>query len=197
MYFKYLMLGFFVLFGYTKTGFSKESCNIAAYLFNEVIITGTTNINQFHLLYSENAYTRFNGSPGFSGNRLQISIPARNIEAESQLMLDDFLEMIHADKHPEIKISMDAQPIDRLRNGDSIKHRIFLTMNGKTNGYNCSSDVLLCQSDTLCLKGKLDVHLTDFGIEPPGKFFGIVKVRNEVAISFKILLSTEKEEPEN
>lgn len=188
----YFLIALLILSGSVKASSnpSKGLCNIAAYLFDEVVITGATNVNQFHLSYRENTYTRFNGSHNFKDNGLQICIPVRNIEAESQLMLDDFLDMINADKHPEIRILMNPQPTDRLQNGSFVKHRICLTMNGKTNVYNCSSDVLLCEPDKLCLKGKLDVLLTDFGIEPPRKFFGLVKVKNEVFVSFKVLFST-------
>ncbi|MEM8568186.1 MAG: YceI family protein [Bacteroidota bacterium] len=47
-------------------------------------------------------------------------------------------------------------------------------------------------SASLTLKGKTEILLTDFDIAPPTKFFGLIKIEDEVSIEFKIrmVLST-------
>ncbi|MDX9883388.1 MAG: YceI family protein [Prolixibacteraceae bacterium] len=193
--FKYILVAFLILPEVIKAVVPEIPCGVSAYLFDQIIITGATNVNEFQLSYRENTFTRLNGSSDVKNNNLQICIPVRNIEAESQLMLDDFLNIVNADMHPEISISMSAQPTEFLQPGNSVIHRISLSMNGKTNVYTCKSDVLFCQPDGLSMEGRLDVRLTDFGIDPPRKFLGIVKVKNEVFINFRVLFSTGQKEP--
>ncbi|WP_423128369.1 hypothetical protein [Gaoshiqia sp. Z1-71] len=170
---------------------------IERYLFDQVIIKGTTNVNQFELSYREENYTPLPDTRGFQDKNLKIAIPARKIKAESKTMLDDFLDLINARQHPTINISMAENITGKLMNETDLKHEIRVTMNGITNTYTCTSEIEKPYQDQWRLNGEMDVLLTDFGIEPPRKFLGIVKVGNEVFISFKILFSTEKKETEN
>lgn len=167
------------------------------YQLDDVIITGSTNISNFQLSYNEEQFSDIRNSPVRSANSLQIYIPAKKIEAESKTMLDDFLELIHADEHPMINISMERKQVSELNRGDLLNHRIYLTMKGVTKDYDCRSEVKDCQQGKFCLNGKLNVLFTDFGIDPPRKFFGLVKVKNEVFISFKVFFLTENKETNN
>ncbi|MGD9929940.1 MAG: YceI family protein [Mangrovibacterium sp.] len=183
-----LLLGPFGVQGVTPTGEFRPG----SYLFDQVIIRGTTNVNQFQLSYRENHFTSLPETNRFLNENLKISIPADEIEAESKVMLDDFLELINASHYPTINISISHQITGELLNRSNLRHNIRVTMNGVTNTYTCSSEIEKTAADQWYLNGKMNVLLTDFGIEPPKKFLGIVKVRDEVFISFKILFSTEK-----
>lgn len=158
------------------------------YLFDEVKITGTTNITNFHLYYNEIEYRSFSADNN-ENTALNVEIPAHNIKADSQGMLRDFLSLIRADKHPEIKVSFSDNPILSEKDLKCQDQQINITMNGITKTYNCNSELVDCELEKYSIKGGLTVCLTDFEIEPPNKFFGLIKVKNEVFISFKVLFA--------
>ncbi|MGQ8338207.1 YceI family protein [Sunxiuqinia sp. A32] len=178
----------FVTFANIPSGES----DLKSYLFDEIIIKGMTNVKAFQLSYSEDQFTKISSETKFGeiNKNLMISIPAKNIKAESKLMLADFLKLINAKDYPEIHIKIDPKVTSKFQKRNRLEHGIQLTMNGITNNYTCSSEIENGKQEEKCLLGTLKVKLTDFNIEPPQKFFGIIKVEEEVFISFKILFST-------
>lgn len=197
MQLKYLIFIFILIVKFVAANPTGSEIKLSGYLFDEVIITGATNVNSFQLLYNEDRFTTLINYPVTANDKLQICIPARNITSEPKLMLADFLQMINAKEHPTIAISMNATTIKDLSIGEVLDHQICVAINGTKKEYQCVSEILSCKQNEICLKGKLNVLLTDFGIDPPRKFLGIVKVKNEVFISFRLLFSTEKKETKN
>ena len=160
------------------------------YMLKEVTITGSTNINHFQLSYSENHFSAIqeNGQPQ---NKFSVNIPARKIGAGSKAMLNDFLKMINAYKYPDIKITLDEDISKEMDATAAADHQIGLTLNGKTNTYICHSTSTEYNQDQWCLVGRLQFKLSDFGIDPPKKIFGIVKVEDAVFINFKIVFTND------
>lgn len=157
-----------------------------SYLFDEVVIKGSTNMNHFQLNYEEENYSEI-PAVGENPGRFRISIPAKKIKAESKMMLRDFLEMINARKYPLITITLEKDITDKILADSSLQHELDLTLNGITNRYQVQSRSIAYYSGQRCLSGTFRVNLTSFGIETPGKFFGLVKIEDEVFINFKIL----------
>ncbi len=173
--------------------------SFGSYLFDNIVIKGFTNVNEFQLVYSEESFSSFNVNDTSVQSKLRVSIPASKFKADSKLMKKDFLELINADEHPFIKISLGDKQFSRELLNDSIQtnHSIRITLNGVTNIYDCISKLNKSYYNEWELAGKLKIRLTDFGINPPEKFFGVIKVKDEVFITFRILFLLEKDELEN
>jgi len=174
-----------------------EKDRLDHYLFDEVVITGSTNMNQFSLNYREKNYSAVPAPGGKNHDRFKISIPARKIKAESKMMLNDFLEMINARKYPVIAITLEEGIADKVLADSSLLHQVGLTINGITNSYHVRSRSVECDPGQWCLSGKFTVNLSNFEIEAPKKFFGLVKVEDEVFINFRILFSANNRGTEN
>ncbi len=179
--------------------FSVVGGSFGSYIFDNIVIKGSTNINEFQLVYSEESFSSFDAKDTSVQNKLRVSIPASKFKADSKLMQKDFLELINADEHPLIKISLGDKQFSKELLNDSIQtnHSIKITLNGVTNSYDCISEWNKSYYNEWELAGKLKIRLTDFGINPPEKFFGVIKVKDEVFITFKILFLFEKDELEN
>lgn len=169
-----------------------------SYLFDNIVILGSTNINQFQLVYSEQSFSNFDINDTSRASRLTVSIPAIKFKAESKLMYRDFLQLINAKEHPLINISLGEKFSSSLFS-DSLKakHSVKITINGVMNSYNCISELSRSYYNEWQLSGKLKVKLSDFGIDPPVKFFGVVKVKDEVFITFRILFLLDNNEISN
>ena len=196
---KYIVFVFLMLHQVTDAATPATPNNIAigSYLFEQVLIEGSTNLTQFQLSYSEDTFSLLPACNLGSSEFLMMAIPAQKINAESLSMQNDFMELINANIHPTIIISLNEKITSDKLNLAVLRHQISLTMNGVTKTYACFSEIKKKEYDNWHLTGRLGVRLTDFGIEPPRKFFGLVKVDDEVFISFKILFSTEIKEARN
>ncbi|WP_430933401.1 hypothetical protein [Saccharicrinis sp. 156] len=158
------------------------------YQFDKIVIKGVTNVSNFVLKYSEQGYVNVPHADSNVVDSITIAIPAEDFEADSKLMLKDFLSLINADKHPNIDISIDENFKNELLSFNTGgMNRVQINMNGITNSYTCACEFSKCLSGQWCLLGQLEVKLTDFEIDPPSKFWGLIKVKDEVTIGFRIL----------
>lgn len=159
------------------------------YMFDQVHIEGKTNVNDFHMEYRESGFCEVPGDFRKGNSMIEIEIPADQIEADSKLMLKDFLELINADEYPTVTIQIDSDEITFDQAGESDLKNIGISMNGITKQFRSQTYSDACFGNQWCLTGKLTIKLTDFNIKPPSKFLGMVKVRDEIFINFRILFS--------
>ena len=163
--------------------------HFSRYMFDEIQIIGKTNVNDFHLKYHEHEFCTIENKLQGGHSSLGINIPANQVEAESKMMLNDFLDLVHADKYPTINIEIAHEEIQLSSTEVSSLKNIELSMNGITKQFQCKTYSEPCYANQWCLTGKLEIRLTDFGINPPRKFFGLLKVKDEIFINFRILFS--------
>ncbi len=159
------------------------------YLFKNLVIEGATNVNLFHLSYQGNNFSYFSSSDTSAINKLKFNIPAKEFEANPEPMLKDFLDLINADEHPMINIAINEGFVSELHKDiTNTKNKILVTLNGVSRTYYCQSEIDKSYYNEWYLSGDLKINLSDFEIAPPVKFFGLVKVKDEVSIQFNILL---------
>jgi hypothetical protein len=63
-----------------------------------------------------------------------------------------------------------------------------ITIAGITHFYRIDCTVVTC-SGNYFLMGAQRIKLTDFDIEPPEKFFGLVKVSDEINVSYRFIVT--------
>lgn len=168
---------------------SENKIHFSQYRFDDIQITGKTNVNDFHMRYREQEFCKIPDSLKTGNGMLGIDIPAKQVQADSKMMKNDFLNLIHAKKYPTINIEIKHDDIQSSLMTTSSKKDIEIEMNGVTRKFLCQTYAEHCYNDRYCLIGKLKIKLSDFGIDPPHKFFGLVKVQDEIFINFRILFS--------
>jgi hypothetical protein len=152
-------------------------------------INGSTNINHFHFVQNIDEKLTPLKKEKKTQDTLTIKIPAHNFEPSNPMMYKDFLEFIKADKYPYIDITIFFNNV-RLPAGppSAIVPKIKVGLAGQTHTYKIPGYVKECRDKKLHISGKIDIDLKDFGLEPPTKFMGMVKVNNEVFINFGLTL---------
>lgn len=191
--FKYLVFVFLMLHQLcTDAASPAKNAPLDSYLIEQVVISGSTNINSFQLIYNEENYSEISSNTeDILSDLVKLSIPVQKIEAESTSMKKDFLKMVNADKYPIINIALTELITSDFSNSTDTCHQINLTMNGITKSYTCFPSVEKDSFGNVQLSGNLNVKLSEFNIQPPKKIMGLIKVENEVFISFKVLFSTD------
>jgi hypothetical protein len=154
-----------------------------------VTIQGSSNVNQFRFTHDKPVIE--NASGNFKTENY-IRIPVSGFDASNKKMLDDFHEMVNADVYPDIQIEIEpGKSADFDETSGRTRFKSKITIAGTTNEYIIPSEISSCHVSGLMLKGNLMVKLTDFGIEPPRKVLGAVKVNDEVFINFAFRIPSE------
>ena len=158
-----------------------------------VKIEGSTNLNAFELVYSfEDEPVEFSVSSGnSSGKYKKLVIPVEKFRGESKAMERDFHELVKYDKHPEIIIEFNG--FSNIENEpDNITTNVRITMAGTSHSYTVPVELKETDSGNICLNGKKSIQISDFKLDPPVKYFGIIRVEDQINIDFSIDLSSER-----
>ena len=119
-----------------------------------------------------------------------IIVPVRDFRCTNKTALNDFLVLLKADRYPYLSITI---PDDLNIPDDKTKPVIFknviITIAGISKKYDITGQVENEDGDNnQVLVGTLKIRLTSLGLEPPEKFFGLIKVKDEVIVKFGISL---------
>jgi hypothetical protein len=170
---------------------------------SDFYINGETNVNQFkcglkQINSSDPIIISSTWSEGtilFEGLMLKYQIS--DFKCEIAAMNGDLQSTLNADKFPnlflkinDIQIHKDNTEIERLR----VSSNVSITLSGKEVDYEIKNGEVINYSESLLsLSGKQSLKMTDFGITPPSKFFGMIQVTDELDINFEILISVTSE----
>ena len=107
-------------------------------------------------------------------------------------MRNDFLEMVNASEYPLITLAIEPRGLAECRKKEGLSDfRTKITIAGVSKSYDVPCGIDSCESSGYVLKGSLEIKLTDFGLDPPKKFFGMVKVNNKVRIDYVFRFRTD------
>jgi hypothetical protein len=157
---------------------------------NFLVINGESNINKFSFSYTTPLLTGVeNSSKGAEDERIDFKIPVHQFNPGNPRMYDDFLSLLKAKEYPYIMISLlTGNSYREISSGISRNERISVTIAGVTREYTVNCRLAHCNDD-LVLNGMQTVKLTDFGLTPPARLSGIIKVKNEINVRFGFILN--------
>jgi hypothetical protein len=167
---------------------------------SKAYIVGTTNVNRFHcdLETSINSQlevmTTSNGDTlNFDG--LTLVFPIAQFDCGMVLMTQDFRSFLQADQFPELIIDIQHMVINRsesLMEKVSIVADVSIQLSGQLKSHQIRRGyVMEMPDDEIRFVGEDYVRFTDFGLIPPTKFFGTVRVQDELEIAFDVVLGLE------
>lgn len=157
---------------------------------NYLNITGNTNINRFEFRLDFPSHKIFPVDDAHviseqNRDTYEIPLPVKHFEANNQLIYHDFLELVKANLYPLIIIGIGYEQLQDFLDGeDYTVQNIKITLAGVTREYPVSFVVDSCAGDLIYISGYKNIKLTDFNIEPPEKFQGLVKVKDDLLINF-------------
>ena len=153
-------------------------------------INGSTNINHFHFEQRLDDQKILKKGPPTSVEKLALKIPAHDFKASNPMMYKDFLKFIKAEEYPYIDITIFFDKF-HLPAGRpfTIIPKIKVGLAGETKTYEIPGRIYECRKSGVHLQGKVNIDLKDFGLEPPSKFMGMVKVNKEVFINFGLTIN--------
>jgi hypothetical protein len=167
---------------------------------SHVLILGRSNVNQF--TFEMNSYQRGDTLVVVQENKQSaalfreglLRLPIVDFKNENKGLTNDFREMLKAKDYPDITmtfISLNALPEQGLQQ-DTLNARVEVNLAGvkKILDFNV---LAAGKEGGMTLDGSMDLHFTDFGLVPPSKFLGLIKVKNDLKVNFQLVLSVVKE----
>jgi len=157
---------------------------------NFLVISGESNINKFSFSYVTPLLdSGAKANKGADDERIDIDIPVRLFKPSNPRMYDDFLSLLNAKEYPYLRISLLTASVYRERKPEvSQSEKIAVTIAGVTREYTVNCMLAHC-SENFIIRGVQTVRLTDFGLRPPARLGGIVKVDNEIVVRFGFIIN--------
>jgi hypothetical protein len=151
-----------------------------------IVITGKTNVNTFEF-HQKITFLSFNESP-IGKAFVRIAIPVQKFETQNQAMYNDFEDLLKVNEFPFIYIDLLRTDFMSLKEGKTSEQSIgvYITIAGTTKRYSIASSITTYSHSCFMLVGQRDIRLPDFKIDPPQKFFGMVKVGESIMIKFNL-----------
>jgi hypothetical protein len=174
------------------SGFSNEETWVID-AESKLSIHGATNVNTFTCKLS--SYTGhdtlryFNNYMAskleFTSNRM--SIPIRNFNCGARQISRDFHKTLRSDKYPQLEINFISLENNALHNNSVVKGIVDITLAGATTRYSIQF-ALKSRDGTTLLSGTQAVNFSDFKLEAPRKFKGLIRVQEILNVEFHLVL---------
>ncbi|MBT0810364.1 YceI family protein [Litoribacter ruber] len=157
-------------------------------------INGNTNVTPFNCVsvdYSGNDILFANDIKGaqnliWSG---EIVMQANNFDCANNIMTKDFRKTVQAEDYPEIKIKfISLQQNPKNNSKELFEGKVEISLAGVANQFPITCQLKDPGNGKKKLTGEQTFKFSDFQIEPPVKFLGAVRVKDEVTVNFDLIL---------
>lgn len=157
-------------------------------------ISGTSNINTFNFhnsikRHAVNTYNSISDSTHHQQLTHELFIEIEDFENDNTAIKKDFLSLLKFKEYPYINIRVKQKDPDQHTHKTEILP-VVLTLCGIKKQYYIDCDIIRQSNNTYAISGQHCIHLKDFGLEPPTKLFGLLKVNDNVYVKFVIKTST-------
>lgn len=160
-------------------------------------LSGSSSINTFECISNSEVvkgnlvvnFDEINRTLNFTNAQLKIDVKSFN--CKNPLLNKDLHKALGADKNPYITIElMDAITKTQSKSGQtgSIVAKVSVTINQKCKIVDIPIQWQQVGSSRFRFSGFKELNMSDFEINPPSPAFGLVKVSNEIAITFSLLV---------
>jgi polyisoprenoid-binding protein YceI len=123
--------------------------------------------------------------------RVGVAIPVKSLDCGHNKMNDNMYKALKAAEYPEIKYVLSTYTMTPgLVTADSFTAQTTgeLTVAGKSVKVEIPITGTRLDGGAARGEGKVQLLMTDFGIKPPTALLGTLRTKNEIEISFKVLL---------
>lgn len=162
---------------------------------DRVWLTGTSTLNSFTCL-SKRVYVSVEAAPeefvrtkqdGVPAVRqAAVSLPVRSLDCGLGLQNADLYSALGANTNPDISFTLDNYAVERAGNVRSVRMMGTLRIAGVERNVVFHGTLVHDASGEWLLRGERAINMRDFGVTPPRRFLGLLRVRDEVTVHFEV-----------
>jgi polyisoprenoid-binding protein YceI len=123
--------------------------------------------------------------------KVSITIPVKSLKCGKAKMDENMYKALNAEKYPDITYVLSTYELDKslsTRDGFTAKTVGELTVAGTTARVEMPISAVRNEAGAIVGEGKLQMKMTDVGIKPPVALLGTMRTKNEIEITFRVLL---------
>lgn len=159
---------------------------------DRVWFTGSSNIRHFtcsarqvnvstEAALEDFARTKSDGLPAVKNAALQV--PVRSLDCGIGLQNSHLFETLGASANPSITFVLSNYVVSADR---SVQMNGDLRIAGVSRDVAIQARTIRAEDGTMMLTGEREIDVRDFGVQPPRRFFGLLRVRKEVTVHFLV-----------
>lgn len=167
---------------------------------SKVTLTGSSNVHDWSCKSSSfqatieldsNYQTRPMAELAKPITKVAVTVPVKSLKCGKGKMDENMYKALRAEEFPDIRYVLSTYEVDAsLSTRDAFAAKTFgdLTVAGKTLRVEIPITALRNEGGSMTGEGTLKLLMTDFGIKPPVALLGTLRTKNEIQISFNVLL---------
>jgi hypothetical protein len=128
--------------------------------------------------------TKTDGLPAVRSGALDV--PVRSLDCGIGLQNVHLREALGATTHPEISFILSDYVVERGEDVSNVRMQGLLRIAGTERAVVVHGSVFRNAVGQLILRGAREIDVRDFGVKPPRRFLGLLRVRNEVTVHFEV-----------
>jgi hypothetical protein len=132
------------------------------------------------------ARTRADGIPAVRS--AAFTIPVRSLDCGIGLQNAHLFETLGATENPNVSFTLSDYTIEPAENVRRVRMNGALRIAGVERNVVVRGIVIRSSSGELMLRGDREIDVRDFGVKPPRRFLGLLRVRNEVMVHFEVVV---------
>ncbi|HLN20622.1 MAG TPA: hypothetical protein VK213_06010 [Bacteroidales bacterium] len=164
------------------SGFKINSDDNGLPVTGYIDITVESNVNKVLFTYP---ISESNIAPGRNDRKTSIVLPVKDFRCDNKIAYKDFINLLKADTYPELTIDLPGKVLQQIRERENVTLRnVTINIAGVSKKYDIVCTEEKAADGEKVLAGTIVVGLTDLHIDPPKKYFGMVKIKDEVIVKF-------------
>lgn len=128
---------------------------------------------------------------GSAQTNVEVEVPIKGIDCGNSRMTSDLQETLDMEDHPKIRFELVHATMGGRTDTSTQWRRVDalgpLTVAGKKRLTKLDAAARALDDSHFRIRGCLPIRMTYFGIEPPSKAFGLIKVKNRVHVQYDLL----------
>ena len=155
-------------------------------------ISGTTNVNRFHCLSTDYPSTDtlteyFDRKTRTSILEGGITLMASNFDCHNDMTTRDFKKTLRTENYPEVYIRF-LQLRRKREQKPELTGTMEIVIAGVSKRYAVTCLIKSAGNNEKHLEGTRSFKFSDFGLQPPDKLFGAIKVEDNISVNFHLRL---------
>ncbi|MEI7504453.1 MAG: YceI family protein [Paludibacter sp.] len=162
---------------------------------SSLTINGSTNLLTFKLVQNGDKLlrktqtlkaTESKNKVYLSDNKLSIAV--KNFSSNNKIALDGFLDLLKAETHPNLNVEFNYLEVPTVEKDETLKTKtlVSFTITGVTKQYTIPITATHV-GDQYTINGNKSINIRDFGLVPPVKMMGLVRVSEWINIEFHLI----------
>ena len=168
-------------------GMAQGKKNITISSQSQLVISGDTNIRDFLCHYNSYRLQKSHvleiaeSSEEITFNKAVLVLRNEGFNCGNKQINKDFHALLKTEEYPEI--SLELKRLGHITSTGATAD-VIITIAGVQKAF----QLKVQNSADNCITGNLTLDIRDFGLEPPRKAFGLIKVKEDIVINFNLYL---------